>query len=226
GCQHSPLTFQPAHARPTNHRAESHELKICTPYTLVPESLLTGKVLALCGTCGLPALSGDKPQAANGRWCEGEDCPPGIPFRLARDPGHTLVLRRCLRAFLTLSGPTEKAALDKLSGAGIGYDFIPADLGTYRIHDAGARTCFMRVYDRQEPTVLAARVANSFVDLAGLAWVVVPQRLANRAGYRAAFETALGDGPRERVALTTPDDLVCRVRAQHTSRKNTEQDDA
>ncbi|MGW5481953.1 hypothetical protein [Streptomyces sp. NPDC004008] len=30
-CQHIPLTFQPAHVRPTDHRAESHELKICTP---------------------------------------------------------------------------------------------------------------------------------------------------------------------------------------------------
>jgi hypothetical protein len=32
GCQHGPLLFQPAHAGPTNHRAESHELKICTPW--------------------------------------------------------------------------------------------------------------------------------------------------------------------------------------------------
>ncbi|MFF4753382.1 hypothetical protein ACWD5R_09260, partial [Streptomyces sp. NPDC002514] len=31
-CQHGPLCFQTAHARPTNQRAESHELKICTPY--------------------------------------------------------------------------------------------------------------------------------------------------------------------------------------------------
>lgn len=31
GCQHSLLTPQPAHARPTNHRAESHNVKICTP---------------------------------------------------------------------------------------------------------------------------------------------------------------------------------------------------
>ncbi|MFI9605548.1 hypothetical protein ACIHCX_38085, partial [Streptomyces sp. NPDC052043] len=31
GRQHGPLPFQTAHAIPTNHRAESHELKICTP---------------------------------------------------------------------------------------------------------------------------------------------------------------------------------------------------
>jgi hypothetical protein len=31
GRQHGPLPIKPAHARPTNHRTESHELKICTP---------------------------------------------------------------------------------------------------------------------------------------------------------------------------------------------------
>ncbi|WP_326726344.1 MULTISPECIES: hypothetical protein [unclassified Streptomyces] len=31
GGQHRPLLFQRAHARPTNHGTESHELKICTP---------------------------------------------------------------------------------------------------------------------------------------------------------------------------------------------------
>ncbi|MER6101621.1 hypothetical protein ABT115_04535 [Streptomyces sp. NPDC001832] len=31
GCQHDPLAFQPAHGSATNHRAESDELKICTP---------------------------------------------------------------------------------------------------------------------------------------------------------------------------------------------------
>ncbi|WP_406469249.1 hypothetical protein [Streptomyces sp. NBC_01594] len=31
--QNSPCLVHPAHARPTNHRAKSHELKICTPLT-------------------------------------------------------------------------------------------------------------------------------------------------------------------------------------------------
>jgi hypothetical protein len=30
-CQHGPLPIQPAHARPTNRRTESHESMICTP---------------------------------------------------------------------------------------------------------------------------------------------------------------------------------------------------
>lgn len=44
GCQRGPLPIQPAHARPTNHQAESHELKICTPLgTRIPTLVQTAK---------------------------------------------------------------------------------------------------------------------------------------------------------------------------------------
>ncbi|MFD0065014.1 hypothetical protein [Streptomyces sp. NPDC056690] len=50
GCQNGPLLFQPAHAGSTNHRAESHELKICTPLEVLT------KALALRTGCDLPCL--------------------------------------------------------------------------------------------------------------------------------------------------------------------------
>ncbi|MER5766615.1 hypothetical protein [Streptomyces sp. NPDC001985] len=203
-------------------------------YEAVPEALLHRRTLALCGTCGLPALAArEKPRASAarggpdpsavrgapdpstghrpGRWCESEDCPPDVPFRLVRDPGHTLLLRRSLRVFLALPGPTEHAALAALDRAGAGHELIPAGLGMYRVTGAGPRVCFLRADDRREPALLAARVAASPEALDGPVLVVTPGPRAERDGYRAAFTAALRDTP-VRAVLTTPEDLVRRAR--------------
>ncbi|MFG2176120.1 hypothetical protein ACGFMO_32980 [Streptomyces niveus] len=192
-------------------------------YGPVPESLLSHRILNLCGSCGLPALPGRDSAGGAEKWCETEDCPTGVPFRLMRDPGQTLVLRQSLRAFLALPGPTERSALAELQGAGIEYELMPRASGSYRVRGAGASTCFMRVYDRRQPALLAARVVDSLVAPDALSLVVVPRRSADRPGYRTAFESAVPSDQREHVALTTPEDLVGHVLTQHGPHK--ERDD-
>ncbi|MEU7226767.1 hypothetical protein [Streptomyces chrestomyceticus] len=196
-------------------------------YEPVPKCLIHRRSLARCGTCGLPALPPGKPVADAQHWCESGNCPPGVPTRLVREPDSALLLRRSLRVFLALPGPTEQAALDELTRAHVGYEFVPGGLGTYRTDDIGGRTCFLRAYDRQQPALLAARITDSFVDLTGLAVAVVPRRLTDRPDYRTAFEAAMGADLRERVMLTSPEDLVSSMRAtQKTPWKESENDHA
>ncbi|MET8840369.1 hypothetical protein ABZW67_09765 [Streptomyces rubiginosohelvolus] len=188
-------------------------------YEPVPEYLLSSRVLALCGTCGLPGLSFGRRAAGPGTWCESEHCPPGVHFRLIRDPGRTLLLRRSLRIFLCLPGPTEFAALAELSRAGIGHDLVPAALGAHFVHTLAAAPYLLRTYDRLEPALLASRITNTPVDATADTLVVVPRRQADRPGYRSAFATALDDDCRRRTMLTTPDELVRQIGILHSSRK-------
>ncbi|MCX4968908.1 hypothetical protein OHA98_29925 [Streptomyces sp. NBC_00654] len=194
-------------------------------YGPVPESLRCGRTLFLCGTCGLPARNGDERAGRPGAWCEKEDCPPGIPLRLVRDPGHALLLRRSLRVFLALTGPTERAALAELTRAKAVHEFSPSGLGSYRIRRADVPDRLMRVYDRQQPALLAARVDESADGPSPVTFVVVPRRRADDPVYRAAFEKAVHTGPRGRPVLTAPEDLVRDVRACRTA-KETERDHA
>lgn len=195
-------------------------------YGPVPESLLADQVLAVCGTCELPALARNSAASSAESWCESESCPPGVPFGLIRDPEHALVLRPSLRAFLAMPRQTEQAMLDELARAKAVPELIAGDLGTYRIHNLGSRTCFVRAYDRQQPALLAARVADSLADADGLALVVVPRRLADRSGYRAAFQAAMGGNCHERVVLTPPEDLVRHVPTRHAPQTETENGNA
>ncbi|MYR92366.1 MULTISPECIES: pPIWI_RE_Y domain-containing protein [unclassified Streptomyces] len=188
-------------------------------YEPVPEYLLSRRILALCGTCGLPALSFGQRAVGPSTWCEGEVCPPGVRFRLIRDPGRTLLLRRSLRIFLCLSGPTESAALTELSRAGVGHEPVPAGLGAHFLHTGAAAPYLLRTYDRLEPALLASRVAGTPVDATAGTLVVVPRRQADRPGYRTAFAAALGEGCRERIMLTTPGELVCQLGILYSSRK-------
>ncbi|MEU5162048.1 hypothetical protein AB0G74_20925 [Streptomyces sp. NPDC020875] len=187
-------------------------------YQPLPTSLVVDGLAVRCPVCGLPALPGrggrtplpGQRTADDEIWCEGESCPRDADFELIREPEETLVLRRSLRAFLVLPYRVETAALKALAGAGIEYGALPGSSGGYHLPAAGTGTVDLRMYDRTQPGLLAARLAES-PPLADRTFVVVPPRLAARDGYRAAFTAALPGPLRERLVLTAPDDLVRRI---------------
>ncbi|MDN3259336.1 hypothetical protein QWJ26_05815 [Streptomyces sp. CSDS2] len=189
--------------------------KVKDLYEPVPEALLARGVLRLCGTCGLPARAPDDERESTGTtWCETEDCPPCVPFRLIRKPGECKVLKRSLRAFLAVAARTEQEVLDVLGHIGAGYTLLAGSgLGTYRVTGAGPRPCLLQVHDRHEPSLLAGRAGVSFAGATDPAVIVVPRRAADRADYRTEFEAALSEECRGRLILTTPDDLERRLRS-------------
>ncbi|MGK5627246.1 hypothetical protein [Streptomyces sp. URMC 123] len=183
-------------------------------YGPLPESLLVDDVFLRCPSCGLPALSRNGavpvpgPSATDADiWCEGEECPRDDPLELIREPDQAWILRRSLRMFLALPHRTEEAARDALDRAGIDHEALPGPLSAYRLKDAGPGIVDMQVYDRLQPALLAAHLADS-APFADRTLVVVPASLAGRDGYREAFTDALPALPRARLVLTTPVDLV------------------
>ncbi|MER8231456.1 hypothetical protein [Streptomyces sp. NPDC094049] len=183
-------------------------------YRPLPEFLLVGEVFPYCPTCRLPARPSDpttdlpgQPSSHEKLWCEGEECPRDHGFELIRDPRLAMVLRRSLRAFLVLPYLVEEAALGALDNAGIAYTPVSGQPAAYRLPGVGPGTPEIRVYDRLQPALLAAHIADS-VNSASRTIVVVPQRNADRAGYREGFTEALPPALRGRVVVTTPADLV------------------
>ncbi|MER7928058.1 hypothetical protein ABTY96_33785 [Streptomyces sp. NPDC096057] len=183
--------------------------KVRDLYEHVPEALVDHKKLVLCGSCGLPTRTRrDERESGPDTWCEGEDCPPGVPFRLLRNPAQCLILRRSLRAFLVTPARTEQDAMDEVGRLGLGHHLlVDSGLGTHHITGSQTRDCLVQVHDRHQPARLAGRISEEFSRATHPVLVVVPRRLADREGYRVAFETALSRECREQVTLTTPDDL-------------------
>ncbi|MFD4339552.1 hypothetical protein ACFWPP_20545 [Streptomyces anulatus] len=189
-------------------------------YRPVPEFLYVDDVALRCPTCGLPALTHDRsvplpghPMGAEEAWCEGEECPRDGGLELIRKPKLALVQPRSLRVFLALPQAVEEAALSVLEAAGIGWSSVPGELGAYRLRVTGGETVDVRIRDRLEPGLLAAGIAHS-PPSADRTFVVVPQRLADRTGYRARFTSALPASLRERMVLTTPTGLVPGIRGE------------
>ncbi|OKI08104.1 hypothetical protein A6A06_35225 [Streptomyces sp. CB02923] len=183
-------------------------------YGPLPESLLVDGVFLRCPSCGLPALPRGGtvpvpgPSATDADiWCEGEECPRAAPPELIRDPDQAWILRRSLRAFLVLPYRTEEAARDALGRAGIDHEALSGPLSAYRLRDTGPAIVDIQVYDRLQPALLAAHLTDS-AHLADRTFVVVPDALAGRDGYREAFAEALPALLRDRLVLTTPVDLV------------------
>lgn len=189
-------------------------------YRPVPEFLYVDDVALRCPTCGLPALTHDRtvplpgsPMAADEAWCEGEECPRDDGLELIRKPKLALVQPRPLRVFLALPHAVGEEALSVLEAAGIGWSSVSGELGTYRLRETGGETMEVRIRDRLEPGLLAAGIAHS-PPSADRTFVVVPQRLADRAGYRTRFLSALPASLRERMVLTTPIGLVPDIRGE------------
>lgn len=182
-------------------------------YGPLPEYLLVDGAFLRCSSCGLPALSPDGvapvlgPSAIAGIWCEGEECPRDVPPDLIREPDQALILKGSLRTFLVLPHRTEEAVRDALDRTGIDYEALPGTLSAYRLRDAGPAIVDIQVYDRLQPALLAAHLTDS-APLADRTLVVLPAELAGRDGYRDAFTDALPPLLRDRLALTTPENLV------------------
>ncbi|MFE3070584.1 hypothetical protein [Streptomyces sp. NPDC059247] len=183
-------------------------------YRPLPEFLLVGGVFPYCPMCRLPARPSDpatdlpgQPSSHEKLWCEGEECSRDRGFELIRDPRLAVVLRRSLRAFLVLPHLVEEAALGALDSAGIAYTAVSGEPAAYRLRGVGPETPEVRMYDRLQPALLAAHIAGG-VNSANRTVAVVPQRNADRAGYRESFTEALPPALRGRVVLTTPADLV------------------
>ncbi|MGW6507164.1 restriction endonuclease-related protein [Streptomyces niveus] len=184
-------------------------------YHPVPEALLVDGTLLRCADCRLPARLRGRRAPEHGdlaagpdTWCEGEECPHGVRLDLIRDPDQVRILSRPLRAFLALPLRIEEAALSELDRFGVGYEALPGELNAYRLRGDGRRVRSMHAYDRLQPTLLAARLASRTTAIADGTAVVVPRRLADRTGYRAAFVAALPEAVRQDVLLTTPEELV------------------
>ncbi|MEV7286104.1 hypothetical protein AB0O01_16280 [Streptomyces sp. NPDC093252] len=188
-------------------------------YRPLPEALCVDGLFLPCPVCGLPALPCGRivsdpvrPAAGEAIWCEGEDCVRPDRFEPIREPGLALILPRSLRTFLVLPHPVEEAALSELDRTGIEYEAAAGRLGAYHLRGTGSGTREMHVYDRLQPGLLAAHLTDT-APHSDRTFVVVPERLADRDGYRAHFTDALPALLRERLVLTTPDNLVHRLTA-------------
>lgn len=193
--------------------------KVKALYQPLPESLRVDGLSLRCTSCGLPALTCGRTAPVPGRpladeeiWCEGEECLRDDGLELIREPDLTLLLRRSLRAFLVLPHQVEESVLKELDGAGIEYEAVPGRLCAYRLRDIGSESLDVQVYDRIQPSLLAAHLADG-APLADRTFVVLPRRLAERDGYRAKFTAALPDSLRERLVPATPMNLVHRIGA-------------
>ncbi|WP_406402656.1 hypothetical protein [Streptomyces uncialis] len=187
-------------------------------YGPLPESLLVDRGLLRCPSCRLPALSRKRavpvpgPSATDADiWCEGEECPRDGPPELIREPDLAWILRRSLRTFLALPHRTEEAVRDALDRAGIDHEALSGPLSAYRLRDTGPGIVDIQVYDRLQPALLAAYLTDN-APLADRTLVVVPDALAGRDGYQDAFTDALPAFLRDRLALTTPENLVLDLR--------------
>jgi hypothetical protein len=183
-------------------------------YGPLPESLLVDGIFLRCSWCGLPALSRDGkvpvlgPSAtAADIWCEGEECPRDNPPELIREPEQAWILQRSLRMFLALPHRTEEAARNALDHARLSHEALSGTLSAYRLRETCLGIVDIEVYDRLQPTLLAAHLTDRAA-LADRTLVVVPVAVARRDGYREAFASALPAVLRNRLLLTTPVDLV------------------
>jgi hypothetical protein len=152
----------------------------------------------VCPGCGLSA------RAEQGRivWCEGEICERGLASGRDYPPGQTLVLNYALRIFLALPGRTERSLVRSLAAHGITATLVPGDVGVYRLDKAVQGRSSMQVFDRLEPTLLAARLSECSGLLA-----VVPDRLTRaRASFLESVRRALPEDLD--VDLSTESDVV------------------
>lgn len=192
-------------------------------YDAVPASLIVRKTFALCATCGLPALLPNNETAQGTIWCESGTCPREVAPQMNYHPGETGLLPTSLRIFLSMPGRTEAKALAKLNRADISAELIPAGLGLHRISTPADGFRILAVYDREQPTLLAARIAETFADSSDHVLVVIPAAvLKRRSDYRRLLEQALPVGMR--VSLVTPERLVQAVGTIHLTDQQEEND--
>lgn len=166
-------------------------------YGPIPQVYVEDGEFFVCPICRLPARrlgQGDV-------WCEGELCPRDVALERHPAAGAQLLIPS-LRRFLALPGRTERDVRARLGQLGADTALLEGTQGSLQLRLPGGRPWTLRVHDRVEPVLLAARVSAGPTSLA-----VVPEYVTRaRSDYRNAFEQALPPGLQ--VSLVTDVELI------------------
>ncbi|MFJ9572625.1 pPIWI_RE_Y domain-containing protein [Streptomyces bacillaris] len=165
-------------------------------YGPVPARFSADDAVHVCSGCGLLA----KPFGKEAPWCEG-NCPPdGRGFVTSHDPRLARAIPFALRLFLALPGRTEQAVRAVLAER---VSLLPSGLGVNRAValDGGPR--LFQCHHREQPGPAALRAAETAALLGAPLDIVVPDRVAERPGYRASFEVTLPEGAPVRIFSAT-----------------------
>lgn len=185
-------------------------------YGTVPDAYVLDGKFAVCPTCQSLAL----PLTDGATWCESEMCPRAIEVEPSYEAAMSRVLRTPLRIFLTLPGRTELVVRQRLARCGVTVELVPGALGSYQLSRPTGETWTMRVYDRVQPTLLAARMFESITPDDSRTLVVVPDHVVrHRPDFRAAFDRLTpADAD---LALVAEDELATATgTSDHDDRRN------
>jgi pPIWI_RE three-gene island domain Y len=181
-------------------------------YGPVPEAYVAEDQFILCPTCQLLALRSARGTA----WCESEICPRDVAVEVRYDADDAQVLMPSLRLFLALPGRTERAVRKGLARVGVGTTLIKGGEGTYRFSVPVGQKQTMRVYDRVQPALLAARAAEESASL-----IIIPSCLLRlQPDYRSVFIRSIPFDAD--VSLVTDEELIAMAAGQQgdPQRKN------
>ena len=158
-------------------------------YAEVPAAYTTRemgeRVFVRCPACGFPALPlPDERWVCESGYCEAIKVPDRHPIE------GTLLLPTPLRLFLALPGGPEQAIRHRLASAGITTALVPGGLGAYRFTHPTGETGVLRVYDREQPALLAVRLAEEAAHPGEHRIAVIPDRVIGR---QAAYLTVLAE---------------------------------
>ncbi|MEV0660608.1 hypothetical protein ACIBI3_12435 [Actinomadura luteofluorescens] len=182
---HVTLTPREIRAKQASPRFASVLAQVRPLYGEVPDAYVTREMgerfFARCPMCGFPAL-----QLPDERWaCESGYCELIEAPERHRVEG-TRLLMTPLRLFLALPGGPEKAIRQRLNDAGVATALVSDGLGAYQYTSPTGRTGVLRVYDREQPVLLAAHLEGGSGRAAAPDTAVIPDRvIARRPGYLA-----------------------------------------
>ncbi|GAA1021801.1 hypothetical protein Aple_073170 [Acrocarpospora pleiomorpha] len=148
-------------------------------YEEVPAAYITREMgsqwFAICRECGFPALP-----LPDERWvCESGYC--GITETPVRaDRNGTRLLPTSLRLFLALPGSAEQGILRRLSKVGVSVTLAPSGLGVWHFTHPEGRPGVLRVYDREQPALLAACLTADLPRTGEHRIAVIPDRVIAR----------------------------------------------
>lgn len=164
------------------------------------------RLVASCPTCGFPA-----PQVAQESWlCETGYCPPtGEPLLRALD--EVRLLPAAYRVFLALPGSTERWAHQRLAALGIRMMPIPTRLTAYTFHHPSGVPGILRIFDREQPALLADELSQDSDMPNPPDITVIPDRIVERRpDYIALLTKRLSEKAQHRVVPAA--DLESAVR--------------
>jgi pPIWI_RE three-gene island domain Y/REase associating with pPIWI_RE len=162
------------------------------------------RVFVRCRECDLPGLPlPDERWLCESGYCEIIETPDRHPMNGIR------LLPTPLRLFLSLPGGPEQAIRRRLASAGITTTLIPDRLGAYRYTRSTGETGILRVYDREQPTLLAARLAEEPASPGEREIAVIPDRvIARHSTYLATIAEYMPEGKGPIISSETDLNIV------------------